>query len=149
MTTRYLTRARPAPKTPQRIRGWLLAYVIALAILLLHGLGLTVAAIIIYANPSVAGLHTFIPLGPFLFYVITNLIAALYTIVLFSLMHRRRHAAIAHNIIFGVLTALFVISWHFLGEKSSLGTLIDALPGLVGLCYFLVSKRVRNTFTLR
>jgi hypothetical protein len=34
-----------------------------------------------------------------------------------------------------------------LGEKSHVGTVIDVLPGLVGLCYFLISKRVRNTFT--
>jgi hypothetical protein len=30
--------------------------------------------------------------------------------------------------------------------KSQAGTVIDALPGLIGLWYFLVSKRVRKTF---
>ena len=37
------------------IRGLLLVYVIVLVLLLLHGLELTVAAIIIYAKPSLAG----------------------------------------------------------------------------------------------
>jgi hypothetical protein len=39
-----------------------------------------------------------------------------------------------------------VVAWHFLGMTSQVGTIVDALPGLIGLSYFLVSKRVRNTF---
>jgi Protein of unknown function (DUF2569) len=133
-------------KRPGRVGGWLWAYVIALAVLLLHGMGLTVAVIVIYSNQSTTSLHTFLPLGSLLVYVITNSILIFYTVLLFFLVFRKRHAAIVNNIAFNVLSILFVIGWHFLGEKSLVGTVIDATPGLVGLWYFLVSKRVRNTF---
>jgi drug/metabolite transporter (DMT)-like permease len=132
---------------PERIGGWLRVYVVALAILLLHGLGLTVAAIIIYANPSIAGLHTFIPLASLLVYVVTNLVLAGYTVVLYVQMFKRRRSAIVNNLVFNTLSVVFVMAWLFLGEKSHLGTVIDVLPGLVGCCYFLMSRRVRNTFT--
>ncbi len=131
---------------PQGIAGWLLVYVIVLAFLVVHGLGLTVGAIIIYSNPSIAGLHTFMPLAGLLYYVLTNIAGALYTVVLFILMFRRRHSAIANNIAFNVLSASIVVSWHLMGAKSPVGTVIDVLPYLVGLCYVLTSKRVRNTF---
>jgi hypothetical protein len=49
------------------VRGWSLAYVIALALLFLHGIELTVAADIIFSDPSIAGLHSFVPLGSLLF----------------------------------------------------------------------------------
>jgi hypothetical protein len=133
---------------PEGIGGWLLVYIIALAIQLVHGIGLTIGAIIIYSDPSLAGLHTFIPLGALLFYVSTNLIAASYAIVLFILMFKRRRSAVADNIAFSILTISFLVSWHVSGEKSNIGTVIDVLPGLIGLCYFLASKRVRNTFTV-
>jgi Protein of unknown function (DUF2569) len=146
---RLLTRGKSIRGEPQGIAGWLLVYVIVLAFLVMHGIGLTVAAIIIYSNPSIAGLHTFIPLGGLLYYVMTNIAIALYTLVLFVLMFRRRHSAIANNIAFNILSASIVVSWHLLGEKSPAGTVIDVLPYLVGLCYILTSKRVRNTFTMR
>ena len=123
-----------------------MVYVIVLAFLVVHGIGLTLAAIIIYSNPSIAGLHTFIPLGGLLYYVIANIAIALYTVVLFVLMLRRRHSAIANNIAFNILSASIVVSWHLLGEKSPVGMLIDVFPYLVGLCYVLSSKRVRTTF---
>jgi hypothetical protein len=133
---------------PEGIGGWLLVYTIALAIQLVHGIGLTIGATIIYSDPSLASLHTFIPLWALLFYVITNLIAACYAIVLFILMFKHRHSAIGNNIAFNILTISFLVSWHVLGAKSNVGTVIDVLPGVIGLCYFLVSKRVRNTFTV-
>jgi hypothetical protein len=113
----------------------------------IRGIELTVAAIIIFSDPSIAGLHSFVPLGSLLFYVITNAIAASYTIVLFFLMFRNRHSAIVNNIIFNALSVSFVVAWRFSGEKSHVGTVVDVLPGLVGLCYFFTSKRVRKTFT--
>jgi hypothetical protein len=133
--------------TREGIRGWLLVYMIALAIQLVHGIGLTLAAIVIYSSPSIAGLHSFLPFGALLFYVFTNVVAASYAIVLLFLMFKRRRSAIANNIVLNVLSVSFLVSRHFLGEKSHVGTVIDVLPGLVGLCYFLISKRVRNTFT--
>jgi hypothetical protein len=143
---RRLISGKSIREEPQGIAGWLLVYVTVLAFLVVHGMGLTVAAIIIYSNPSIAGLHTFIPLGGLLYYVITNIAVVLYTVVLFVLMFRRHHSAIANNIAFNILSASIVVSWHLLGEKSPVGVVIDVLPYLVGLCYVLSSKRVRNTF---
>ena len=141
-----LTRGKSLRGEPPDIAGWLLVYVIVLAFLVVHGIGLTIGAIVIYSNPSIAGLHTFIPLDALLYYVITNIAIASYTLGLFVLMCKRRHSAIASNIALNILSASIVVSWHLLGEKSPVGTLIDVLPYLVGLCYVLSSKRVRTTF---
>lgn len=128
------------------LRGWLLVYTAGLVVLALHGLGLTVAAVVIYANPPLAGLTSFVPLGWLLFYVVTNVVLVIYTAVLLVLMLRRRKAAIASNIVFNLLSVLFVGLWHLVGEKSVAGTVVDSLPGLAGLGYVLTSKRVRGTF---
>ena len=136
------------------IRGWLLVYVVVLAILTVHSMALTIASIIIYSKPSAAGLTSFAPLNSFsplsflLFYDITNVLLIIYAMGLFVLMFRNRKAAIAHNITFNALSVLLLVGWHFVGEKSTVGTLVDALPSLVSLWYFLVSKRVRTTFTI-
>jgi hypothetical protein len=142
--------SRPASPGPlPRIRGWLLVYIAALAVLLLHGAGLTIASIVIYAHPTAAGLHSFVPLGFLLFYVITNVILILYGVVLFILMSQRRGSAITNNIIFNILSASFLVAWHLLGEKSNVGTLVDSAPNLVGAAYVLLSRRVRSTFIIR
>jgi hypothetical protein len=119
---------------------------IALALFSLHALGLTIASLIINAHPSLVGMQSFIPLGALLFFVITNLIEVVYAIVLFVLMFKKKKAAIINNIIFNALTVVFLLSWHFMGEKSVIGTFVDVLPGLIGLGYFMASKRVKNTF---
>jgi hypothetical protein len=123
-----------------------LVYMVGLVVLALHGLGLTVAVVVIYANPALAGFTSFVPLGWLLFYVVTNVVLVIYTAVLLVLMLRRRKAAIASNIVFSLLSVLFVVLWHFVGEKSLAGTAVDSLPGLAGLGYVLTSKRVRGTF---
>jgi hypothetical protein len=61
-------------------------------------------------------------------------------------MLKRRKEAIVHNLIFNVLSVLSLVSWHFLGEKSLVGTVVDSLPALVGLSYIARSRRVRATF---
>jgi hypothetical protein len=129
------------------IRGWLLVYVVVLAFITVHGMALTAASIIIYIKPSAAGVTSFAPLSALLFYDITNALLIIYAIVLFILMFRRRKAAIVHNIIFNAVSVLLLVGWHFAGQKSYVGTFVDALPSLVSLWYFLVSKRVRATFT--
>ena len=129
------------------IRGWLLVYVVVLAFITVHGMALTAASIIIYIKPSAAGVTSFAPLSALLFYDITNALLIIYAIVLFILMFRRKKAAIAHNIIFNAVSVLLLVGWHFAGQKSNVGTFVDALPSLVSLWYFLVSKRVRTTFT--
>ncbi len=80
------------PGFPSALRGWLLVYVIGLVIQTLHGLGLTVGAIVIFADPARAGLTSFMPLGGLLFYVITNIVLAVYTAIVIALMIRRRKA---------------------------------------------------------
>jgi Protein of unknown function (DUF2569) len=130
------------------LRGWLLVYMAVLVILFFHGIGLTVASIAIYADPSAAGLHSFVSLSSLLFYVGSNLVLAIYTVRLFVLMLRRRRTAIINNLLFNALSVVFLVSWHFLGEKSNVGTLVDTLPNLAGIAYILWSRRVRNTFII-
>lgn len=131
------------------VRGWLLVYTISLAYLLLHGAALTIGSLVIYAHPALAGLRSFVPLRFLVFYVATNVVLILYAITLFVLMARKRRAAIAHNVMFNVLGAVFLLAWHVLGEKSNVGTVVDTLPYLIGPAYILRSRRVRNTFRLK
>ena len=121
-------------------------YMIGLVVQALHGLVLTVGSIVIYAKPALAGLTSFVPLGWLLFYVVTNVVLGVYTAVLLVFMFQHRRAAIANSIVFNLLSVLFLVVWHFHGEKSLFGTVVDSLPGLVGLMYVLTSKRVRGTF---
>jgi hypothetical protein len=129
------------------IRGWLLLYMVGLAAELAHSLALTVGAMVIYTKPSLAGLHSFIPLWALLIYVVSNLGLVAYGVVLFGLMARARKVAIAHNILFNALSIAFLVVWFFLSAKSPIGTVVDALPGLAAIAYFSRSRRVRNTFT--
>jgi hypothetical protein len=120
---------------------------VGLVIQALHGVGLTIGAIVIFANPKLAGLDSFVPLGALLFYVLTNIVLAIYTAVVLTLMIRRRKAAILNSIVLNCLTVLFLTLWHLLGEKSPFGAIVDSAPSLVGLAYMVRSKRVRATFT--
>jgi hypothetical protein len=129
------------------IRGWLLLYMVGLAAELAHGLALTIGSLVIYAKPSLAGLHSFIPLWALLIYVVSNLGLLAYGVVLFVFMSRERKAAIANNILFNALSVAFLVIWFFLSAKSPIGTVVDSLPGLAAIAYFSRSRRVRNTFT--
>ena len=128
------------------ISGWLLVYVVALAIELAHGLALTIGSVVIYSKPSLVGLHSFIPLWALLIYVISNLGLVAYGVTLFVLMYRGRKAAITHNIVFNALSIAFLLVWFSLSEKSPFGTIVDSLPGVLAVGYFVRSRRVRNTF---
>ncbi|TCC44398.1 DUF2569 family protein [Kribbella pittospori] len=130
------------------VRGWLFCYVIALGVQTLHSFGLAVAAIIIKARPALAGLNAFVPLPSLVVYEVCNLILVVYTVVIFALMAQRKKSAIAHNVICNALAIVFLVCWHLLGMKSTLGTTLDSLPSIVGLCYIVASRRVRNTFVL-
>lgn len=134
---------------PPRIRGLLLLYVIALVPFLLHAGVLTVGSMLSYAHPAAAGLHSRVPLGFLIYYVISNVTLLAYGIVLFVLMIRRRRPAIVNNVIFNILAVVFLLSWHLLGEKSTIGTVIDSVPNLVGAVYIVTSARVRKTFIVR
>jgi hypothetical protein len=117
-----------------------------LGIQLVHGTGLTIGSIVIYSDPALAGLRSFVPLGFLLLYVITNVILIIYTIFLFVLMTQRRRPAIINNIVFSMLSVAFLVIWHVAGEKSNFGTVADAVPPIAGAAYFMLSRRVRNTF---
>jgi hypothetical protein len=136
-----------SPTRLMGLRGWLLFYVVALAAELAHGLALTVGSLVIYAKPSLAGLHSFIPVWALLIYVVSNLGLVAYGVVLFALMAKGRRTAIAHNILFHVFSIAFLVIWFLLSAKSPTGTLVDSLPGLAAIAYFSRSRRVRNTFT--
>ena len=133
-------------RRPEGIRGFLLIYVIGLGGLFFHQLELTVASVIFYFDPSLIGMVSFIPLYALIFYVITNLIDLTYILILFVLFAKKRRSAIKNTIVYSIISILTLISWHFLGEKSSFGTMLDALPAVVGIFYFLISKRVKKTF---
>jgi hypothetical protein len=127
-------------------KGWMLLYVVALFGISIHALWLVIASIIIYANPSIAGLTSFVPLWSLLLYVITNLIVIIYAIVLYLLMRKQKKAAIPHNIVYNILWVVFLITWHFLGMKSLVGTVVDSVPNIIMAIYILTSMRVRRTF---
>jgi len=141
------TRARQGGEL-SGIRGWLLVYLIGLTALVLHGSVLTIGSIVVYAHRSVTGSHSLVPLSSLMFYIITNVILIVYAIYLFMLMSRRRKSAIINNIVFNILSVVFLVSWHIIGEKSNIGTIVDSVPNLVGAAYFLLSKRVKNTFVV-
>jgi len=134
-------------QAPAGIGGWLLIYVVARMGLLLHQLQLTIGAIVIYLDPAVAGLRSFVPLSSLLFYEATNWLLVGLTVVALLLIRRRSRAAIPVNLALSGLWLAGLVVWQFLGLKSPVGTLIDATPALFGLWYFLSSERVRNTFT--
>jgi hypothetical protein len=135
-------------RPPKRIGGLLVAYVIVLGILFIHGLGLTVAAVVVNANPSLGGLSEPLSWGYIAFYVVTNVILAAYTVVLMRLIFKKRKPAIVHNAVYAILTIIFLVIWHFLGMKSPLGAIIDSVPGLVGMLYFARSTRVKETLVV-
>lgn len=136
-----------ARREPVGVRGFLLLYVVGLAAELAHDLALTVGSVVVYAEPSLAGLQSFIPLWALLIYVGSNLGLVAYGVVLFALMSRGRKAAIANNVVFNALSVVLLAIWFALSAKSPVGTVVDALPGLAAIAYFTRSRRVRKTFT--
>ncbi|MEV4351253.1 hypothetical protein AB0J83_42900 [Actinoplanes sp. NPDC049596] len=136
--------ASEAEQTP--IRGWLVVYLVALAGLALHGLALTVAALIIAADPSLAGLTSFVPAPALAFYVASNASLILYTIVLYVLMLRRKRSAVANNVIFNIASLASLVAWHAMGMKSTVGLAIDAIPPILMAAYVVTSGRCRRTF---
>jgi hypothetical protein len=138
--------AGQGPELP-RIRGLLLVYFIVLTIFFVHNSFLTVGSIAVYGHSSAAGSHH-VPLGSLLYYIISNVTLLVYVIYLFILMKRRRRSAIIHNTIFNILSAVFLVTWYAIGEKSTTGTIADSIPNLIIVVYFLLSRRVRKTFVI-
>jgi hypothetical protein len=133
-------------KYPGPFKGWLALYAVALFVITIHALWLVIASIIIYANPSIAGLTSFVPLWSLLLYVITNLVVIFYAIALYLLMRKQKKTAIPHNIVYNILWVVFLITWHFLDMKSLVGTVVDSVPNAIMAIYILTSQRVMRTF---
>jgi Zn-dependent protease len=138
--------AEQGPGLP-RIRGLLLIYCIALTIFFVHNTFLTIGSIIVYGHSAATGAHH-VPLGSLVYYVISNVAVLVYVIYISVLMRRRRRSAIVHNVIFNLLSAIFLLTWHAIGEKSGTGTIVDSIPNIVIVVYFLLSRRVRKTFVV-
>jgi uncharacterized protein DUF2569 len=138
--------AGQGPELP-RIRGLLLVYFIALTFFFVHNSFLTVGSIVVYGHPSATGSHH-VPVGSLVYYTISNVTLLVYVIYLFILMRRRRRSAIIHNVIFNILSVVFLVTWHAIGEKSTTGMIVDSIPNLVIVAYFLLSRRVRKTFVI-
>jgi len=132
---------------PPRIRGLLLVYFVALTIFFVHNSFLTAGSIVVYGHASATGSHH-VALGSLAYYVISNVTLLVYVIYLFILMKRRRRSAIIHNITFNILSVVFLVTWYAIGEKSTTGTIVDSIPNLVIVVYFLLSGRVRKTFVI-
>lgn len=130
-----------------RIRGLLLVYRFLLVLFTVHNSILTVGSVAVYVHSSATG-RSHVSLPSLIFYVATNVALILYVIYLFMLMSCRRKSAIANNIAFNLLSVLFLVSWHLIGEKSTTGTIADSAPNLVIAAYFLLSRKVRTTFVL-
>lgn len=128
---------------------WLLVYMVALAAQLAHALFLTVGSLVIYTDPPLAGLDSFIPLWALLIYVGSNLALLAYGVALFRLLLTSQRSAIAHNILFNALSVTFLVTWFLLGAKSPIGTIIDSLPGITAIAYFSLSRRLRDTLNAR
>jgi Protein of unknown function (DUF2569) len=142
-----ISETRPPGNGAEPIRGWLIVYLVVLAGLTAHGLALTIASLIIGADPSLAGLTSFVPAPALAFYVVSNAVLILYAALLFVLMSRRKRAAVVHNVVFNVLSVIFLLGWHALHMKSTLGVAIDVIPNLLMTAYILRSKRVRKTLS--
>jgi hypothetical protein len=147
-----MTAENPAAgRATQPIRGLLLGYVVLLVVLLIHGIGLTVATLIVDADPSLVGMTDLGPTSHVAFYVVTNCLLAGYIVLLLWLIWTGRRAAIVHNYLYCAFSIGCLLAWHGLGMKSNIGTVVDSLPAVVGSLYFANSARVRRTLrrTLR
>ena len=87
------------------------------------------------------------PLSALVLYEATNWLLVGLTVLAFVLIRRRSRTAVSVNLALSRLCLAALVVWQFLGLKSPAGTIIDAAPALFGVCYFLTSRRVRNTFT--
>ncbi|SIM77722.1 hypothetical protein SAMN04489832_1967 [Micromonospora cremea] len=116
-------------------------------LLLIHGIGLTIATLVIDANPALVGMTDLGPDSHIVFYVVTNCLLAVYILVLLWLICTKRRAAILQNHLYCAISIGCLVAWNVLGMKSSIGTVIDSLPSVVGIVYFAKSARVKRTLT--
>ncbi len=140
-----IAESRDAVVRPRRIGGLLILYLVGQGYLALHGLGLTVASVIINAKPGLAGVSQPKPRGSIAFYVATNVVLATGSIALIVLSIKKQRVAIPINAVWAVATIVCLVAWYLLGMKSPTGVVVDSTPGMVGLVYFALSGRVRET----
>jgi hypothetical protein len=96
-------------RVPNGIGGWLEIYVIGRAGLLAYQLQLTDGATVIYADPAVAGLRTFVPLSALLLYEATNWLLVGMTVLAFVLIRRRSRAISVNLALSGLWLAALVV----------------------------------------
>jgi hypothetical protein len=125
-------RSRPLP--------WhLRVYVVVLFLVIVHAIGLMIAATVITANPSLV--PGSVPgWGEVTLYLVTNMVLVVYGGAVVWLIVKRRRCAIVHNYALCGLTICFHVVWHALGMKSTTGLFVDSMPALVGAIYFATSR---------
>ncbi len=135
----------PSPADRSRTLPWhLRLYVVVLALMMLHAIGLMIAATITTANPSLVRGTRVPPWSHVTFYLVTNFILVVYTGYLMALIVKRRRSAILHNGVVCVLTITLHVAWHALGMKSTIGMVADSMPIVLGVVYFTMSVSVRQ-----
>lgn len=139
---------RPDGRVMTGHRGWLLVYLVVLGLQVVHWLGLTVATVIVFANPELADLSEPMPVYVLVIYVTTNALLIGYALCALRLMLLRRRSAIVHNVAWNSLSVVFLLCWYAIGAKSPIGVVIDSLPAVVAVSYLLRSQRVRATYTV-
>jgi hypothetical protein len=139
----------PARWSAPHLGGLLVGYVVVLVLLLIHGIGLTIATLVIEANPSLVGMTDLGPGSHIAFYVVTNCLLAAYILMLVWLICTKRRAAIVHNYVYCAISIGCLVAWNALGMKSPIGTIVDSLPAVVGILYFANSTRVKRTLQRR
>jgi hypothetical protein len=148
-----LTRLGAAPHgggEGRRPLPWQLrVYVVVLLFVIVHAIGLMIAAITITANPSLVPGTSVRGWGEVTFYLVTNLVLVFYGGAVAWLIGKRRRSAILHNYVLCGLTICFHVVWHALGMKSTTGLFVDSMAALVGAIYFATSASVRQALVDR
>jgi hypothetical protein len=114
-------------------------YVVVLLFVIVHAIGLMIAATIITANPSLVPGTSVRGWDEVTFYLVTNLVLVVYGGALVRLILKRRRSAILHNYALCGLTICFHVLWHQLGMKSTTGLFVDSMPAVLGAIYFGLS----------
>jgi hypothetical protein len=135
-------RSRPLP--------WHLhVYVVVLLFVIVHAVGLMIAATIIRANPSLVPGTSVPGWGEMTFYLVTNLVLVAYGGAVAWLIVKRRRSAILHNYALCGLTICFHVVWLAHGMKSTTGVFVDSMPAPSGAIYFATSASVRQALVER
>jgi hypothetical protein len=124
-------------------------YVVVLLFVIVHAIGLMIAATIITANPSLVPGTSARGWGEVTFYLVTNLVLVVDGGAVAWLIVKRRRSAILHNYALCGLTICFHVVWHALGMKSTTGLFVDSMPAVLGAIYLATSASARQALVDR